>query len=127
MCYNCSRFLIKIEKRRKKIVEYNLQLHALNGSGIDISIISNNLHCDKHIVNIIKNGREFIEIKVFNGFVEKKQIPQYLVFRCGITDSFKYSLKKVGRTFKLRKELIKTEMNHDEVGGYNYKIKKMNG
>ena len=26
-----------------------------------------------------------------------------------------YSLKKLGKTFKLQKELLTTEMNHDEV------------
>ena len=35
-----------------------------------------------------------------------------------------YSLKKMGKTSKLQKELLKTEMNHDEVDGNNYKDKK---
>ena len=35
-----------------------------------------------------------------------------------------YSLKNLGRTFKLQKELLKTEMNHDDVDGNNYKDKK---
>ena len=26
-----------------------------------------------------------------------------------------YSLEKLGKTFKLQKELLKTEMNHDEI------------
>ena len=34
-----------------------------------------------------------------------------------------YSLNKLGKTFKLQKQLLKTEMNHDEVGGKNYKEK----
>ena len=34
-----------------------------------------------------------------------------------------YSLKKLGETFKLQKELLKTELNHDEVDGNNYKDK----
>ena len=34
-----------------------------------------------------------------------------------------YSLKKLGETFKLQKELLKTEMNHDEIDGDNYKNK----
>ena len=28
-----------------------------------------------------------------------------------------YSLKKLGKTFKLPTELLKTEMNHDEIDG----------
>ena len=39
-----------------------------------------------------------------------------------------YSLKKLGKTFKLQKELIKTEMNHDEVAGkINREKKRMVG
>ena len=34
-----------------------------------------------------------------------------------------YSLKKLGKTFKVKK-LLKTEMNHDEVDGNNYKDKQ---
>ena len=35
-----------------------------------------------------------------------------------------YSLVKSGKTFKLKKESLKTEMNHDEVDGNIYKNKK---
>ena len=54
-------------------------------------------------------------MKLPNGYLHnsKKQIPQYLFFRCGMTNS-KYSLKKIGKTCKLQKELSKIEMNHDE-------------
>ena len=34
------------------------------------------------------------------------------------------SLKTLGRTFKLQKELLKTEMNQDEIDYDNYKDKK---
>ena len=47
-------------------------MHAHNGSGFDTWIILNNLPCDKHIVNIIKNGKGIISLKVFNGYIEKK-------------------------------------------------------
>ena len=36
-----------------------------------------------------------------------------------------YSLKKLRKTFKLQKELLKTEMNHDEKDANNYKDKKV--
>ena len=39
-------------------------------------------------------------------------------------DSFKLYLEKIGRTFKLQKKLLKTEMNHDEIDGNNYEDKK---
>ena len=80
---------------------------------------------DKRIVNIIKNGKGIIELKVFIGYIQngKKQIPQYLHFRCGMTH-LSYSLKKLGKTFKLQKELLKTEMNHDEIDYDNDKDKK---
>ena len=35
-----------------------------------------------------------------------------------------YSLKKSGKTFILQKELLKTEMNHDEVYSNAWKDKK---
>ena len=35
-----------------------------------------------------------------------------------------YSLKKLGKTFKLQRELLKTQMNHDEVDVNNCKDKK---
>ena len=109
-----------------KNVEYNLQLHALNSSGFDTWIILYNLPCDKHNVgDIIKNGKGIIELKAFNGYIEKnrKQTPQYLNFGCCMTH-LTYSLKKLGRTFKLQKELLKTEMNHDEVYSDTWKNKK---
>ena len=64
-------------------------------------------------------------MKVFNGLIHKnnKQIPQYLHFRWGMTH-LNYSLKKLGKTFKLPKELLKTEMNDDDIDGDIYKDKK---
>ena len=35
-----------------------------------------------------------------------------------------YSLKKLGKTFQLPKSLLKTEMNHDDIDGDNYRDKK---
>ena len=121
----CLKLKGEERKVQNKIVEYNLQRHAHNGSGFDTWIVSNNLPCDKHIVNLIKNGKGIIEMKVFNGYIQKcnKQIPQFLHFICGRTH-LNYSLKKLGKTFKLQKELFKTEMNHDEIDYNNYKNKK---
>ena len=87
-----------------KIIEYNLQLRAHKGSGCDTWIVLNNLPCDKRIINIIKNGKGILELKKFNGYIEKnrKQTPQYLHFRCGMTH-LECSLKNLGKTYKLRK------------------------
>ena len=43
---------------------------------------------------MIIDGKVIIEMKVFNGYVEKnkKQIPQYLLFHCCVTH-LNYSLK----------------------------------
>ena len=90
-------------KVKNKIVEYNLQMHAHNGSAFDSWIILNNLPCDKNIVgDIIRNGKGIIELKVFNEYIRKhnKQIPQYLHFRCGVIH-LNYSLKKLRKIFKL--------------------------
>ena len=123
------RLKLRGEERKtinNKIVEYNLQLHANNGSGFYTWIILNNLRCDKHIVgDIIKNGKGIIEMKIFNGYIEKnkKQIPQYLHFRCGMTH-LNYSLEKLGKTFKLQKELLKTKMKHEDVYADTWRDKK---
>ena len=63
---------------KTKFSEHNLQLHAQNGCGFDTWIVLNNLPCDKRIVNIIKNGKSLIDLKIFNEFIEKnkKQVPQ---------------------------------------------------
>ena len=59
-------------KVKNKIVQNSLRLQAHNGYGFDAWIIINNLDYDKHIVNIINNGRCIIELKLFNGYIEKK-------------------------------------------------------
>ena len=121
----CLKLKGEERKFKKKIVEDNIQLHAHNGSGFDTWILLNNLPCDKHIVDIIKRGKGIFPLRVFNGYIYhgKKQIPQYLLFRCGMTH-LNYSLKKLRKTFKLQKELLKTEMNHDNVDGNSYMNKK---
>ena len=35
-----------------------------------------------------------------------------------------YSLKKLGKTFRLPRELLETEMNHDEIDETNWKDKR---
>ena len=96
-CINiASDFWLKLKGDERKVkiwyVEYNFQLHAHYGCGFDTWIALNNLSCDKHIVDVIKNGKGNIELKVFNGYIGNKQIPQYLNFRCGMTH-LNYSLK----------------------------------
>ena len=51
-------------------------------NGFDTWIILNNLPCDKHIVDVIKNGKGIISMIILIGFIDnnKKQISQYLVF-----------------------------------------------
>ena len=119
------RFKCDEREVKNKIVEYYLQMHAPNGSGFDTWIILNDLPCDKHIVDIIKNGKEIIELKVFNGLIYKnyKNIPQYLHFRCGMTPLI-CSLKKLGKTFKLPKELLKTEFDLNGIDEKNWRDKK---
>ena len=79
----CLKLKGEERKVKNKIVENKLQLHAHNGYGFDTWILLNNLDCDKRIANNIKNGEGLIEMKVFNGYIEKnkKQIPQYLHLR----------------------------------------------
>ena len=53
----------------------------------------------------------------------KKQIPQHQIFKCGMTH-LNYSLKKLGKTFKLQKDFLKTQMNQDEIDENNWRDKK---
>ena len=110
--------------KKGKLLEYNLQFHAHNGSGFDTWIVLYNLPCNKRIIITIENGKGIIELNIFNGYIEKnkEQIPQYLHFRCGMTH-LNHSLEKRGKTFKLQKELLKTELSHDDINGDNYKDK----
>ena len=70
-------FLLKFKGDERKVenrnIEYNLQFNAQNGSGFGTWIIINNLSCDKHIVNIFKNGKGIVELKVFNGYVQNNK------------------------------------------------------
>ena len=45
---------------------------------------------------------------------EKKAVPQHSKFRCGTTHN-KTSLKKICTTFNLQEEILKKEMDHDEL------------
>ena len=89
---NALDFCLKLKREEKKtvnnkIVEYYFQLHAHNGSGFVTWIFLNNLPCDKHIVDIIKNGKRINSMKIFSGYIYngKKQSPQNLYFRFGMT------------------------------------------
>ena len=71
---NALDFCLKLKgeerKVKNKIVEYILQMHTHNGSSFDNWIILNNTPCDKHIVtDIVKNGKSFFELKVYNGLI----------------------------------------------------------
>ena len=64
-------------------------------------------------------------MRFFNGYIQnkKKQLPQYLFLRCGMT-RLNYSLKNLGKTFKLQKEFLKTEKNHYEINADKWRDKK---
>ena len=102
-----------------------MQLHAHNGSGFDTWITINNLPCDKHFVDNIKNGRSIISLRIFNGYLQKgkRQIPQKLIFKCGMLH-LNYLFKKLGKTFKLQKEILRIEMNHDKLCSDTWKDEK---
>ena len=82
------------------------------------------MSCDKRIVDVIKNGNGIIELKVIIGYIEKnkKQFSRKFHFRCGMTH-LNFPLEKLGKNIKLQKELLKTELNHYEIDGNNYKDK----
>ena len=63
--------------------------------------------------------REFISY-IHKG---KKYIYKYLIFRFDMTHLHHFS-KKSGKTFKLQKQQLITEMNNDEINADNWRDKK---
>ena len=103
------------KKVKNKIVEYNLYLIAHNGSGFDSYIVLNNLPQWRSVVKLIKNGAGIISLKIFNGYVDPvKKIPQYVHFRCGRVH-INQKLRKIGESYKLQENLLKKELEHDEI------------
>ena len=101
-------YLLKSKGQPKKVgnrvVEYEMQMHVYNGSG-ETFIIFYILTCERRIVDLIRTGKSiisFISLNVCCGYVDEKSVPQYLFFKCGVTD-LNFSLKKLGKTFKLQK------------------------
>ena len=97
---------------------YELKMIAHNGSGFDAWIILYNLPDWCSIASMIKTGKGIINLKILNGFVGGKNgskgKPQYITFVCSM-NHLSSSLKKLGETFGLQKELLKQEMNHTEI------------
>ena len=83
---NVLDFFLIIKEIKEEIEEIKfskiIYLIAHNGSGFDTSIIFYILPFDKRIVNIVKNGKGILELKILNGNIQhiKRQIPQYLHF-----------------------------------------------
>ena len=66
---NAVDLFLKLKKEERKtinikIVENNLQIYAHNGNVFDSWIILINLPCDKHTVDINKNGKGIISMRV---------------------------------------------------------------
>ena len=103
---------------KEYIAEYELKLIAHNGSGFDTWIILNNLPERCRIMNLIKNGKGIISLKIFNRMVNvnanSKGHPQYLTFTCSM-NHMKSSLRKLGETYKLQTSLMKQETDHNEI------------
>ena len=65
----------------------------------------------------MKNGTGNVSLKIFNRIMkisEYKHFPQNILFRCGRTH-INSSLKYLGTTYGLQKEVLKKRMDHDEV------------
>ena len=104
---------------RKVLCEYELKLIAHNGSGFDSWIVLNNLPDWCSIISMIKKtGKGIISLKILNGYIccknGSKGKPQYITFVCSM-NHLSSSLKNLGETFGLQKELLKQEMDHTEI------------
>ena len=65
------KFKRKERKLKNRTVDHILQLQAKDGSAFDTLVILNNYPCDKETIDIIKNGKGIIELKVFESYVSK--------------------------------------------------------
>ena len=67
---------------------------------------------------MIKTGKGIISLKIYNGNVGfkngSKGKPQFITFVCSM-NHLSSSLRKLGETYGLQKELLKQEMNHTEI------------
>ena len=105
----------RTKKIKNKIVESTLNLIAHNGSGFDSYVVLNKLLQWRSVVKRYRNGGGINSPKTFKGYVdEKKNIPQYVHFRCG-RGQINKSLKKIGESYKLQPSLLKQKMEHDEI------------
>ena len=108
----------------KKIVKYKLYLIAHKGSGFDSYVVLNNLPQWRTVVSLIKNGSGIVSFKQFNGYVDQnKNIPEYVHFRCGLLH-IKNSLKKTGKNYNKQDNLLKKELEHDEIFEDNWEEKE---
>ena len=115
MLHHVLSFKGEPKKVKNKIVEYNLYLIAHNGIGFDSYVVLNNLPQWRSVVKLIKNGAGIVSLKIFNGYVDQnKKIPQYVHFRCGRVH-INESLRKIGESYKLQENLLKKELEHDEI------------
>ena len=102
-------------------------MRAHNGSGFDSYVVLNNLPQWRSVFNLIKNGAGIVALKIFDGYIdEKKNIPQYVHFRCGRVHIIK-SLKKIGESHKLQPSLLEQELEHDEISEDTWEVKKTSG
>ena len=95
-------------KVKNKIVECNLQMDAHIGSGFDTWIILNNLSCDKHIVDIIRNAKGIISLKVFNGYFDKNKHTHSPISTLSMQfDSFILYFKEIRKNIQITKIISK--------------------
>ena len=125
-------YLLKFKRKKRKVNkksgEHVLQIHAMNSSGFDTWIILNNFPCDRRVININKNGKDIVSLRVFNGYIQKnrKPIPQYLIFGCGMTHG-NCSLKEFGNPFKVQEEKLKLKLSTMKLMPIIAEMKKMQG
>ena len=64
-----------------KIVKYDLNLIAHNGSGFDSYVVLNNLPQWRSLVKLIKNGAGIMSLNIFNGFLDEKKTSSICPFQ----------------------------------------------
>ena len=114
----------KNKNGEKQLSCYKYQLIAHNASGFDNYIVMNSLP-KTYFPEITDTSRGILKliIRVGTVFENDREIPLYMKFVCSEVH-ISGSLRKIQKEYEIQPQLLKTEMEHNDVTLYNYREKK---
>ena len=108
-----------------KISFYKYQLIGHNASGFDNAIVLNSLP-NTFFPQVVHTSRGFLKVSFKVGSVcddDNREIPQYMKFVCSKVH-LSGSLKKIQKEYRIQPQLLKSEMEHNDISLSNYKEKE---